>query len=144
MPRFPGRKTFHREYLNRKAGEIRNMLHVLEMRDELDQPGCRPPVDIYETCGEIVVEFELPGFSPEEISLRLSGMTLILEACRPRELADGCFICVERNFGEFYHAIQLAGPIDADAITADYRLGVLRVTCPRAGDMQIPIKEIAI
>ena len=40
----------------------------------------RPLVDMYETGDEIVLEFDLPGFRLEEISLTVCGLTLVLEA----------------------------------------------------------------
>lgn len=142
MHRFSGKKTYHREIFDRHAVEIRNLLHALEMGDDLD--GNRPLLDVYENCQEIVLEFDLPGFVPEDISLKVSGMTIVLEAHKQREQIDGSFICMERNFGQFYHTVQLVGSVDPRLITAEYRLGVLRVICPRSDELQVPIKEITL
>lgn len=101
-------------------------------------------MDMYENGQEVILEFELPGFKPEDISLKISGMTIVLEAHKPREQIDGRFICMERSFGHFYHAVQLTGSFDPRSIAAEYRLGVLRVICPRSGDLQVPIKEITL
>lgn len=144
MPRFSGKKPYHREIFSRHAGEIRNLLHILEMRDDLDETTNRPLMDMYENGQEVILEFELPGFKPEDISLKISGMTIVLEANKPREQVDGCFICMERSFGPFYQAVQLTGSFDSRSISAEYRLGVLRVFCPRSGDLQVPIKEITL
>ncbi len=142
MPRFSGRKPYHREIFSRQVGEIRSLLHSLEMRDGLDEAENRPLIDIYETGDGIILEFDLPGFRLEDISLRVSGFTLVLEAFKPREQNEGCFICVERSYGHFHHAVHIPGNIDSRAITAQYRRGVLRVVCPKTGDRQVPIKEI--
>lgn len=141
MPRFSGRKPYHREIFIRQAGEIRNLLHALEMRDGLDDAHNRPMIDIYETGDDIVLEFDLPGFQLADISLTVSGFTLVLEAFKPREQNDGCFICVERSYGHFHHAVHIPGNIDSSAITAEYRRGVLRVVCPKIDDRRIAIKE---
>lgn len=142
MPRFSGRKPYHREIFSRQVGEIRSLLHAFEMGDGLDETENRPLLDIYETSDGIILEFDLPGFQLADVSLRVSGFTLILEAFKPREQNEGCFICVERSYGHFHHAVHIPGNIDARAITAEYRRGVLRVVCPKTDDLQVPIKEI--
>ena len=102
----------------------------------------RPQMDMYETAEEIVIEFDLPGFSLDAITLKISGLTLILEAYKPREQNEGKFICVERSHGHFHHTVQIPGNVDPGAIRAEYRMGVLRVTCPKSGERLVPIKEI--
>lgn len=144
MPRFSGRKPYHREIFSRQVGEIRSLLHALEMRDGLGEGENRPLMDIYETGEGVILEFDLPGFRLEDISLRVSGLTLVLEAHKPREQNDGCFICMERSFGRFHHAVHIPGNTDPCSIRAEYRQGVLRVMCPKTGDRQVPIKEITI
>ena len=142
MTRFSGRKSYHREIFSRQVGEIRSLLHALEMRDGLDDTQNRPLIDIYETGDGIILEFDLPGFNLADISLRISGFTLVLEALKSREQTEGCFICMERSYGHFHHAVHIPGNIDSRAITAQYRRGVLRVVCPKISDRQVPIKEI--
>jgi len=142
MNRFSKKRSYHREIFGRHAMEIRNLLHVLEMPDALDDTCNSLPLDIYENSSDIVLEFDMPGFDPEDIMLKVSGMTLLLEAHKQREQIDGRFICMERNFGQFSHTVQLVGPVDTSKIRAEYRLGVLRVTCPRSNDLHVPIKEI--
>lgn len=121
---------------------MRNMLHALELRDLFEDNETRPKMDMYETCEDIIIEFDLPGFILEAISLKMEGLTLILDACKPREANDGKFICVERSHGRFHHAVHIPGNIDAAAIRAEYRRGVLRVICPKMSERLVPIKEI--
>jgi HSP20 family protein len=144
MPRFSGKKQYHREIVSRQVGEIKSLLHALEMRDGLDGAENRPLVDIYETGDGIILEFDLPGFPLADISLKVSGFTLVLEAFKPREANEGRFICVERSYGHFHHAVHIPGNIDPCSITAEYRRGVLRVMCPKICDRLVPIKEITI
>jgi len=144
MPRFSCKKPYHWEIFSRQVEEIRNMLHVLEMREGMDEAENRPRMDMFETGDEIVLEFDLPGFRVEEISLKLSGVTLFLEAQKPREQIEGRFICLERRFGLFRYAVQIPVNISPGSITAEYRMGVLRVKCPKSDGMQVPIKEITL
>lgn len=144
MPRFSGKKPFQQEIFSRHVGEIRSLLHALELRDAFDEGENRPLVDMYETGESIVLEFDLPGFQRDEISLTMRGMTLVLNAHRPRDKADDTvrFVCIERSHGSFHHAVHIPVNVDPCSITAEYRRGVLRVTCQKNGDQQVPIKEI--
>jgi HSP20 family protein len=144
MSRFSGKKPFHQEILSRHIDEIRCLLHALELRDIDDEHGNRPLVDMYETSGEIVLEFDLPGFRIEDISLTVCGLTLVLEAQRPREQAEAQarFLCLERIQGRFHHAVHIPRSFDPGSISAEYRCGVLRVVCPKINDRKVPIKEI--
>lgn len=144
MPKYTGRKLFQQEILDRHVGEIRSLLHVLELRDAFDEDGNRPKMDMYETGQAIVIEFDLPGFALEDVKLKICGLTMILEAYRPREQNDGKFICVERSHGNFHHAVLIPGNVDPCSIWAEYRLGVLRVVCPKSGERLVPIKEIKV
>lgn len=144
MSRFSGRKPYQEEIFSRQVGEIKSLLHALEMRSGLDEAENRPLMDVYETCDGIILEFDLPGFRLEDINLKVSGLTLILDACKPREQNDGRLICMERQFGRFHHVVHIPGNIDPCAITAQYRRGVLRVMCPKTGARRVPIKEITI
>lgn len=141
MPRFTGKKPFQQEIFSRHVGEMRNLLHALELRDIFEEDENRPKMDMFETSQEIIIEFDLPGFTLENISLKVCGLTLVLEAYRPREQNDGTFICVERSYGNFHHAVLIPVNIDPMAISAEYRLGVLRVMCPKCGERLVPIKE---
>jgi HSP20 family protein len=144
MSRFSGKKPFHQEIFSRHIGEIRSLLHALELRDIHDEHENRPLVDMYETSSEIVLEFDLPGFRSEEINLSVCGLSLVLEAQRPREQAEalGRFVCLERSHGYFHHAVHIPCSFDPGSIVAEYRRGVLRVTCPKINDRKVPIKEI--
>lgn len=142
MPRFSGRKPFQQEIFSRHVGEMRNLLHALELRDVFEEDENRPKVDMYETSREIIIEFDLPGFCLENIALKMCGMTLVLEAQRPREQNNGKFICVERSYGSFHHAVLIPVNVDSGTIKAEYRLGVLRVICLKCGERPVPIKEI--
>lgn len=142
MPRYSGRKPFTQEIFDRHVGEMRSLLHALEMRDSFEDNETRPKMDMYETCRDVILEFDLPGFSLDGISLRMAGMTLVLDACKPREQNEGKFICVERSHGRFHHAVHIPGNVDPGAIRAEYRRGVLRVICPKCCERLVPIREL--
>ena len=142
MPRFSGRKPFAQEIFSRHVGEMRSLLHALELRDPFEDNETCPKMDMYETCSDIIIEFDLPGLALDAISLKMNGMTLVLNASKPREQCAGKFLCVERSHGHFHHAVHIPGNIDPCAIRAQYRRGVLRVTCPKSSERLVPIEEL--
>ncbi len=142
MPRFSGRKPFTQEIFNRHVDEMRSLLHALELRASFEVDETRPKIDIYETGLDVVIEFDLPGCDLNAISLKMSGLTLILEASKPRETNEGKFICVERSYGHFNHTVHIPGNVDPCLIRAEYRRGVLRVICPKSSESLVPIQEL--
>jgi len=141
MTRFSGRNPVTQEIFSRHVCEMRSLLHALELRDSFEDSEARPKMDMYETCEDIIIEFDLPGIALEAISLKMNGMTLILEASKPKEQNEGTFICVERSHGRFCHAVHIPGNVDPGAVRAEYRRGVLRVICPKCSERLVPIKE---
>ncbi len=142
MPRFSGRKPFTQEIFNRHLDEMRSLLHTLELRNSFEVDETRPKMDIYETGLNIIIEFDLPGCKLDAISLKMNGLTLILDVCKPRDLNEGKFICVERSYGHFHHTVHIPGNVDPAQIRAEYRRGVLRVICPKSREILVPIQEL--
>src|SRR5437660_10987591 len=60
-----------------------------------------PTADVWETEGEVVYAFDLPGISEENISVELDegALTISAERTREHEIEDGRFHRVERRFG---------------------------------------------
>jgi len=111
------------------------------------------PVDIADCGNEFVLEAELPGFSREDISVRVHEGRLTIEAQRTRPEAldsDGSgnssslvpqggaqrpegwrWSRRERAAGSFRRSFVLPDTVDVAQITADVRHGVLRVVLPK-------------
>lgn len=144
MTRYSGKKTLQQEIVSRHFGEMRSLLHALELNAAHEDSENRLLMDMYESEGEYVLEFDLPGFRQEDISLTVEGMTLVLEAQRPREPAesDARFLRLERGHGRYRHVAHVPGGINAEQIRAEYRRGVLRVICPKVRVRIVPVKEI--
>jgi len=87
-----------------------------------------PPLDVWETEGELVYAFDLPGVPEETITVDLEDSTLTVSASRERtEMEEGRFFRYERTFGEFTRSVALPeGTGDGDA-RAHYANGVLEV-----------------
>jgi HSP20 family protein len=97
------------------------------------QAGWMPPVDLYETADAYAVTAELPGLAREDLQIDFRDGRLTLSGVR-REDGAACeqYQRIERGHGGFSRTFELPIAIDSDAIVADLRDGVLRVTCPKA------------
>jgi HSP20 family protein len=95
-----------------------------------------PAVDVWETDKELVYAFDLPGVREDEIAIELHDDTLSVSAQRERtaEAAEDGFVRFERRFGSFSRAVGVPAGVTEEAVTADYRDGVLelRVAKPEA------------
>jgi HSP20 family molecular chaperone IbpA len=88
-----------------------------------------PPLDIWETEGELVYAFDLPGIAEEKIAVEFEDSTLTVSGSRERTalLEEGRFFRYERPFGEFMRSVALPeGTGDCEA-KAHYANGVLEV-----------------
>jgi HSP20 family protein len=91
--------------------------------------GWVPALDVWETEGEIVYAFDLPGIPEDKISIELEdgALTVSAERERKQELSEDKLYRFERRFGTFSRTIGLPQGIGEDEIKADYHDGVLEV-----------------
>jgi HSP20 family protein len=93
-----------------------------------------PPVDIVETADkDIVVRIDLPDVKKDEIKVNFENNLLTIEGERKFQGDEekGKYHRVERGHGKFRRSFQMPAAVDASAIGADYRDGVLTITLPR-------------
>jgi HSP20 family protein len=101
------------------------------------------PIDAYRTGETFVVEFDLPGVTPESIDLTVERNVLTVHADRQRSAGEQTEMLVaERPFGTFSRQLFLGETLDADRISANYRDGVLRLEIPVAE--QAKAKKVTI
>ena len=93
-----------------------------------------PVVDIFEDQNEIIVRAELPGIKQEDIDIELTGETLTLKGERRFEDTQRRenYVRVERAYGQFQRAFTIGVPVQADAVTASFKDGVLEVHLPKS------------
>src|SRR5690348_11337949 len=94
--------------------------------------GWLPPIDIYETADRFVIAAELPGFSREQVQVQVHGSEVTLSGEQPRQaIAGERVLQIERGHGRFSRSFALDAPIDAEAVSADLKDGVLTITLPK-------------
>ena len=95
--------------------------------------GWVPALDVWETDGEVVYAFDLPGLAKDEISIEVGDDTLTVTGERRRETKEegDRFFRYERRYGSFSRAVGLPAGVDDSKIVADYENGVLEVHVPK-------------
>ncbi len=109
-----------------------------------------PAVDVWETENELVYAFDLPGIPEDKISVEYDegALTVTGERERTQELSDDRFYRFERRYGTFARTIALPQGVAEDAISADYKNGVLEIRVrkpeqPKPHRIQIGHGELA-
>ena len=92
-----------------------------------------PAVDIYETPNELVVKADLPDVNEKDIDVRVENNLLTIRGERKFEksVSEENFLRVERTYGAFSRSFSLPNTLNAEAIGAEYKNGVLTITLPK-------------
>lgn len=90
------------------------------------------PLDAWREGDEFVLEFDLPGVSPESIDIDVERNVLTVKAERISRSGDWERLASERPTGQFSRQLVLGDNLDLDNIKANYDAGVLRLVVPVA------------
>jgi len=101
--------------------------------DEANLSTWAPAVDIYETQHELVVKADIPEIKPEELVIRVENNILTIRGERKfeKKVNEDNYMRVERSYGSFSRSFSLANTVNAEAIKADYKNGVLTLSIPK-------------
>lgn len=123
---------------------LRDLLAIQQRLDRFapGPAGWQPPVDLHETAEAYVLTAELAGILESDVTVQATEHAVTLSGVR-RERPSSCeqYHRLERGHGEFARRFEMPLPIEAGAISAVMRDGVLTVTCPKmnAGARHIEI-----
>jgi HSP20 family molecular chaperone IbpA len=101
---------------------------------EQTRPGLifTPSVDIFETDKEITLLADMPGVSPDKLTIDLRDNTLTLEGdVDPVDTQGEDAIYAEYSTGRYYRQFSLSEVIDQARIDAQMQDGVLRLSLPK-------------
>ncbi len=90
------------------------------------------PMDAWRQGDKFVIEFDLPGVSPESIDLDVERNVLTVKAERVAGNGDWQKLASERVHGQFSRQLVLGDNLDLERIEAGYDAGVLRLVVPVA------------
>lgn len=90
------------------------------------------PMDAWREGDQFVIEFDLPGVSPDSIDLDVERNVLTVKAERVPRNGDWEMLASERIRGAFSRQLVLGDNLDLEHIQAKYDAGVLRLVVPVA------------
>ena len=98
------------------------------------RPAVYPPINIYNDGETYIVRAELPGVSPDNLDLEVTGDTLTLRGERKsEELPEGAsYHRRERDTGQFRRSFSLPDRIDSSKVVAKADNGILEIRLPHA------------
>jgi HSP20 family protein len=97
-----------------------------------------PAIDVYEDKDEVKVKAEVPGMEEKDIDLSLEGNILTLRGEKKfeNEVKEEDYYRVERSFGKFQRSLELPSDVDANAVKATYKNGVLEIRLPKKEEIK--------
>ncbi|HKR63774.1 MAG TPA: Hsp20/alpha crystallin family protein [Thermoanaerobaculia bacterium] len=91
-----------------------------------------PPVDVLEEQDKILVKVEVPGIDEKDLRVTFEDGLLTVTGERQFERKDDRnYHRIERAYGSFTRTFTLPRSVDANAIAADYKHGVLEISIPK-------------
>jgi HSP20 family protein len=114
------------------------MNDLLAMDRFFDQPwptvfGGIPALDMSETDDTIKIEAELPGFTADQIDIKIEGNVLHLkgEQRADQEKNEGEYHLRERKMVSFQRSLTLPATVNAEKAEAHFENGVLTLKLPK-------------
>jgi HSP20 family protein len=107
----------------------------------------RPHVDVISGDREYKITVEVPGVDEKDVKLELladGALVISGEKRREHQDKDGQLHRVERAYGAFRRVLSLPDDVDRDKVDAQFKNGVLTITCPRNAAVNAPAKQIEI
>jgi HSP20 family protein len=114
--------------------EVGRLFETLEPLQTWRLPRQFPPVNLYDAGDRYVLTVPVPGMSPEELDLSITGETLTLrgERKRPEGVTEESYRRQERPLGRWSRTVTLPDRVESTQVGASYAQGVLIVTLPKA------------
>lgn len=92
-----------------------------------------PVADLTVSERDLVLTLDLPGLTPEDLSIDVQDdqLTVRGERKRPQAAEGASYVYAQRPFGAFEHRVQIPKGTDPDGITASMQNGVLSLIVPK-------------
>lgn len=105
-----------------------------------------PALEMAEKDKEYRLTAELPGMKEEDVEISIADgmLTISGEKREEEERKDEGFLLSERRYGAFERRVAFPAGIDADAVSAEFKKGVLTITLPKDAKAAERTRKIAI
>ena len=89
-----------------------------------------PSMNLAETEDSLMAELEVPGISPEDINVSVTGEMLVVEGEKRQEenKEEKNYHLLERVYGKFNRSLRLPTVVDPDKVEARHKHGILVIT----------------
>jgi len=106
--------------------------------------GTFPPVDIFETEGEIILKAELPGLEIEDLNIEVKENLITIKGERRarKPLAEENYHRMERFCGVFERVFALPNEVKREDVTATMNSGVLKIAVAKV--IEQPVSSVKI
>lgn len=105
-----------------------------------------PQLDVTEDDTAFQVKVELPGLDEKDVDVTLAERVLTIkgEKKEEKEEKDKDYHRRERGYGYFRRSIELPAGVDADAIKASFRKGIMTIELPKTKEAKEKVKHIEV
>ncbi len=102
-------------------------------------------MNIHENDKEYQIEYQVPGYSDDEINIEISDNTLTVSGSKQVEKEQSkALIRREWAHSEFSRSVRFSAPIQEDKVEAKLEHGTLTVTAPKVEPIKPKIKKISV
>lgn len=93
------------------------------------------PVDVTETENGLTIRADVPGFSENELNVRVGPRSVCITGTRQQKLEqhDEKSVYVERRAHQIFRTLELPAEIDPDRVNASLSQGVLEINLLKVG-----------
>ena len=97
-----------------------------------EEAAWNPGIDVFERDNRLVTKIDLPGLKKEDVTVEVTDGYLTISGERKREESSEQEFLTERSYGKFQRSLTLPSAVDAEAVKANYKNGLLQVVLPKA------------
>jgi HSP20 family protein len=95
--------------------------------------GAYPPINLFRKDDSFIIIAEIPGIKKSDLTVQVKGNSVRLAGAKSVNYPEGAGLHRrERLAGRFDRVVTLPVEINADAVKAEYRDGILALHLPRA------------
>lgn len=105
-----------------------------------------PQIEVRQRGDNVVIRADLPGVNRDDVHVEVENDVLTIRGERreEREEEEEGFYRSERSYGTFHRMLPLPEGVNADAVEATFRDGVLEVTLPAPRQQEQRAKRIEV
>jgi HSP20 family protein len=93
-----------------------------------------PPMNLYDAVDRYILTAQLPGITPGDIDLTITGekVTMHGERNRPEGIKDDSYRRQERPMGRWSRTVTLPDRVEGEQVSASFSGGILTISLPKA------------